>query len=99
LPGDLWECLDDVSVAIRLDEVTVGDSGRRRIFADENIHTIMILPEAVHEQLVKAAWLPQRAQDMLPDKGAERLLGVLFHALLLFVLLGTRHQSSIVLVQ
>jgi hypothetical protein len=52
----------------------------------------------VHQKL--AAWLTERVHDMLPDKGAQRLLRVLFHAQVLFVFARcSSSQPATVLVQ
>src|SRR5437016_1149688 len=77
---NLWACLDDVAVAVRLHEVTVGNLGQDGVAADENIDSVTMLPQGSHNHLMQAAWLTKDVQDLFCNQGMQHLTLVLLQA-------------------
>src|SRR5262249_49019104 len=73
LPGDPWGGRDDVAVAVSHQKVTVGDLHRSGISADEDVHSVVPLPQRPDLNFTKAGRLAQGMDHPFPDQAVQSL--------------------------
>jgi hypothetical protein len=87
LSHDLRGGRDDVAPTVRHEEIAVGDAGRRNVHTDEDVHSVVPLPEPPNLQPAQVSWLPEGIQDMFAYRSVQLLsLQFLLFRLLLVLL-------------
>jgi len=89
LSRDLRGGCEDVTVAVSHQEIAVGDLDGSRIYTDENVHPVMILPQVSNLHSVQVAWLTQAVYYVFADYGLP-LLTLLFLLIPVLVILLLR---------
>jgi hypothetical protein len=94
LPHDLRGRSSDGPVAVGYHEITVSDSGRSSVHADEDVHSVAILPQLPNLDQVKVVRLTQGVEEVFADGGAAPLPLLLLLVGGLLVLLFRWHRFS-----
>src|SRR5437868_12908598 len=83
---------DNIPFAVRAHEVAVGNLCAGHVCTDDDIDTVMVLPQRTHMQPAKIARLTENVQNALANQSTKRLALVHAHAFMLFLLFGVGHR-------